>query len=211
MRFYILTFVIILMHFSSEAQYRLNEDEIKHHQINLNGSASTWGFLIKRDGNLNIKSDSLGYTGKALPAIQLAYDYYFNENVSLGLIGSSQSMSMKINYLTFKNSENIPVRFKNIAININRKYVGLRFNYHFINDKEQDLYAGLRFGAVFWSIKPSITNTDLDKKLNASFPGTIFPAMAIGYKYKIKERLGIGIELSLGIPQLFAYGIDYRF
>ena len=70
---------------------------------------------------------------------------------------------------------------------------------------------GARFGGVFWKISPSITDTDLDKKLNANFPGTMLPALALGYKYKIKERVGMGVELSLGIPQLFAYGVDFRF
>ena len=212
MRLTFFSFIVLIFFSSSKAQYRFDdEDEVKHHQVNLNGSASTWGFLFKIDGKLKLKSDSLGYTGTSTPAVQLAYDYNFTKNISLGIIGSTQRMGMKVNYLTFKNSEDIPVRYNNINITIKRRYIGLRFNYHFINNEQHDLYAGARFGAVLWKIEPSVTNSDLDKKLGAAFPGTMFPSLAFGYKYKIKERVGLGIELSLGIPQLFAYGIDYRF
>ena len=139
------------------------------------------------------------------------YNYYFNKNISLGIIGSIQNMSMKVDYLIFKNPNDITRKFNDISIDVKRRYIGLRFNYHFINDEKNDLYLGVRFGGVFWKISPSITDTDLDKKLNANFPGTMLPALALGYKYKIKERVGMGVELSLGIPQLFAYGVDFRF
>ncbi|MFM9944067.1 MAG: hypothetical protein ACKVQB_02420 [Bacteroidia bacterium] len=197
----------------SSAQYgdSYNDDEVKHHQINLNGSASTWGFLFKIDGKLKWGTDSLSYKGRSSPAIQLAYDYNFNKNMSLGVIGSMQSLGMSVNYLIFKNADDITRRFNNMDISIKRYYIGLRFNYHFINDEKHDLYAGARFGSVFWSLTPSVTDSDLDDRLSAGFPGTMFPSLAFGYKYKIKERVGMGVELSLGIPQLFAYGIDYRF
>ena len=206
--------IVILANTAAMAQYNFDdEDEVKHHQINLNGSASTWGLLFKVDGRLNWKTDSLGigYKGRSTPAIQLGYDYYFNKNLSLGIIGSNQSMGMKVDYLFFKNSNDILRQFNDIDISIKRRYIGLRFNYHFINNEKNDLYLGARFGGVFWKISPSITDTDLDKKLNANFPGTMLPALALGYKYKIKERVGMGVELSLGIPQLFAYGVDFRF
>lgn len=187
------------------------DEDVKHHQISLNGAASTWGFLFKINGKLKIDSDSLGYKGHSTPAVQLGYDYFFNENTSLGVIGSTQSMSMKVDYFVFKNADDVTRRFNTIDISVKRRYIGLRFNYHFVNTEMHDLYAGARLGAVFWKIAPSVTDTDLDSKLNASFPGTFFPALAFGYRYKIKERVGIGVELSLGIPQLFSYGIDYRF
>ncbi len=197
---------------AANAQFNLDKDEeVKHHQININGSASTWGLIFKLDGKLKWNTDSLGYKGYSTPAIQLGYDYYFNKNISLGIIGSTQCMSMKVDYLIFKNSNDITRRFNTIDINIKRRYVGLRFNYHFINDSKNDLYLGARFGGVFWKISPSVTDTDLDQKLNAKFPGTVLPSLAFGYKYKIRDRIGMGVELSLGIPQLFAYGIDYRF
>lgn len=187
------------------------DEDIKHHQISLNGSASTWGVLFKINGKLKFDSDSLGYKGHSTPAIQLGYDYFFNENISLGIIGSTQSLNMKVDYFVFQNADDITRRFNSIDINVKRRYIGLRFNYHFINTEMHDLYGGVRFGSVFWKISPSITDTDLDSKLNASFPGTMFPSLAFGYRYKIKERVGIGAELSLGIPQLFSYGVDYRF
>jgi hypothetical protein len=195
-------------------QYNFDkEDEVKHHQISFNGSTSTWGLLFKVDGNLNWKTDSagIGYHGRSTPAIQLGYDYFFNKDMSLGIIGSSQNMGMKVDYLFFKNPNDILRGFNDIDIKIKRRYIGLKFNYHFINDAKNDLYLGARFGAVFWKISPSVTDTDLDNKLSASFPGSILPSLAVGYKYKIKERVGMGFELSLGIPQLFSYGIDYRF
>lgn len=204
--------IVILANNAAMAQYNFDDEyEVKHHQINLNGSASTWGLLFKIDGKLKWDTDSLGYKGHSTPAIQLGYDYYFNKNISLGIIGSIQNMSMKVDYLIFKNPNDITRKFNDISIDVKRRYIGLRFNYHFINDEKNDLYLGARFGGVFWKISPSITDTDLDKKLNANFPGTMLPALALGYKYKIKERVGMGVELSLGIPQLFAYGVDFRF
>jgi len=204
--------LLLVFFLSGNAQYNFKkEDELKHHQISFNGSTSIWGLLFKLNGNINLKTDTFNYRGYSNPAIQLGYEYYFNKDMSLGIIGSTQNMGMKVDYMVFKNPNEITRRFNDMNINIRRRYIGLKFNYHFINNTKNDLYLGVRFGGVFWKISPSITDTDLDNKLNANFPGTVFPALAVGYKYKIKERLGIGVELSLGIPQLFSYGVDYRF
>ncbi len=199
---------------AANAQYNNSSDkdeEQKHHQISLNGATSIAGLLFKIDGKLKIKSDTMRYDGRSFPAIQLGYDYFFNKNMSLGIIGSTQSMGMKVSYLVFKNPNDVTRRFNDIDIKVKRRYIGLRFNYHFINNTLNDLYIGARFGGVFWKLSPAITDTDLDNKLNANFPGTVLPSLALGYKHKIKERVGIGLELSLGTPQLFSYGVDYRF
>lgn len=209
----ILTCCALFIFLSSKAQYRFEKERqnsVKH-QISLNGSTSTWGLIFKQDGKLKWKTDSLSYQGRSTPAIQLAYDYFFNEKASLGIIGSTQNLGMKVDYLIFENPNQITKRFNDFDIRVKRRYLGLRFHYHLVNDENNDLYVGARFGAVFWKISPSISDTDLDSKLGASFPGAVFPSLALGYKYKFNSKLGLGAELSLGIPQLFAYGIDYRF
>lgn len=204
--------IFVLCSFSSNAQYDdYKDNSLKRHQIYLNGSASTWGFIFKASGNLKIKSDTFEFKGYSTPAIQGGYSFWFSEKFSLGLMLSTQKMGLETKYLVFKNPDFITKRFNDIDISVKRRYVGLIANYHFLKNKNHDLYAGIRFGAVFWKISPSVTDTDLDNKLNASFPGSVFPAAAFGYKYKIKEKIGVGIELSLGIPQIFSYGIDYRF
>ena len=221
--------LLVLVACNVNAQYGNNrdEDEIKHHQISLNGSTSLPGLIFKKDGKLKRDDDSLGYVGRSTPAVQLGYDYFFKNGASLGIIGSTQSMGMEIDYFVFKDHNNKTHRFNNFDIKVKRRYIGIKYNYHLINDLKNDLYIGARFGAVFWKISPSIKDPDLDNKLfsllvksnntlsiiptSASFPGFMFPALACGYKYKIRENFGVGIELSIGIPQLFSYGIDYRF
>ncbi len=186
-------------------------EEFKVHQVSVNGALSTAGLAFKIDGKLNWKTDSFSYKGSSNPAIQIGYDYYFNKNISIGILGSSQTMNMQVNYLIFKNANELTRRYNDIDIKVNRKYVGLRFNYHIVNNAKSDLYTSIRFGSVFWKISPSLTDSDLDEKLETSFPGTLLPAFGIGYKYKIKERVGLGFELSVGTPHVFAYGIDARF
>ena len=221
--------VLLLVANNLKAQYgnNRNNEEIKHHQISLNGSTSAAGLLFKIDGKFKRGGDSLSYKGRSTPAIQLGYDYFFKRRISFGLMGSTQSMGMEVDYLIFKNENGMLHRFNNFDIKVKRRYIGLKFNYHVINNLKNDLYLGARFGAVFWKITPSIKDADLDNKLfdliikrnkslsiipiSVSFPGLMFPALAMGYKYKIREKVGVGVELSLGIPQLFSYGIDYRF
>ena len=200
------------MSFVAKAQYDSDKNnDLKKHQIYLNGSTSTWGIAFKASGNIKLKSDTFEFKGRSLPAIQAGYSYRINEKISAGIMLSAQKMGLETKYLVFKNPDQITKRFNDIDISVKRRYVGIFANYHFLKNKNHDLYGGLRFGAVFWKISPSVTDTDLDNRLNASFPGSVFPAVAVGYKYLIKEKIGLGLELSLGIPQIFSYGIDYRF
>jgi len=179
--------------------------------ISLNGSTSGIGLLFKDNGNLKLGTDSLKYRGSSYPAIQIAWDHFFKKKLSLGIIASTQSMNMEIDYMVFKNPNNNTSRFNNIEIALKRRYIGLRLNYHFINNTHTDLYMSMRGGAVKWKLKPNITSTDLDKKLETKFTGSILPSFGLGYKYKFNEKFGLGFELSVGTPQLFSYGIDYRF
>lgn len=196
----------------ANAQYNNDDDRIyKKHQVCLNASASTWGILFKASGNIKLKSDTLDFKGHSTPAIQAAYSYRINDKFSIGVLLSTQKMGMDVKYMVFKNPDFITKRFNDIDVTVKRRYAGIFANYHFLKNKNHDLYGGIRFGGVFWKISPSVTDTDLDSKLNASFPGSLLPAAAFGYKYLLKERAGIGFELSLGIPQIFSYGIDYRF
>ncbi len=210
---YLILLLLTVFFINAKAQSNTSKKAIdyKVHQISANAALSTAGLAFKIDGKLNWKTDSFSYKGSSKPAIQLGYDYYFNKNISIGILGSSQTMNMKVNYLIFKNVNELTKRYNDIDIKVDRRYIGLRCNFHFINNTKSDLYTALRFGSVFWKISPSITDSDLDEKLETSFPGTLLPALALGYKYKIKETVGVGIELSVGTPHVFAYGIDARF
>lgn len=181
------------------------------HQVSFNGASSSWGLLFKANGKINFGTDSFRYEGYSRPALQFAYDLFVKKKVSIGFLFSGQQMGMRVNYLVFEDENRMTQRFTGIDIKVRRRYYGFKIGYHFVNNANHDFYGTLRYGGVFWRIAPSISNTSLDNKLNSEFTGTFFPAIGMGYRYKIKERIGIGIEASLGIPQIFSYGIDYRF
>ncbi|MCC6721980.1 MAG: hypothetical protein IT243_07235 [Bacteroidia bacterium] len=206
-----ITILLIFVSFIANAQYNNDDNSLKRNHVYLNGSASTWGFIFKASGNIKLKSDTFEFKGRSTPAIQVGYSFWFSEKFSLGLMLSTQKLGIETKYLVFKNADFITKRFNDFDVVIKRRYVGLIANYHFLKDKNHDIYGGLRFGGVFWKISPTITDTDLDDKLNASFPGSLLPAASLGYKYRIKEKVGLGFELSFGPPQIFSYGIDYRF
>ncbi|NUM32463.1 MAG: hypothetical protein HUU47_09110 [Bacteroidetes bacterium] len=210
--FYIAIF-IAFSSINSYSQYRFNDEKIyKKHQIYLNGSLSTWGIILKKSNvNFKLKSDTCQFKGHSLPAIQIGYSYKFSDKFSAGILLSTQKLGLDISYMVFKNADFITRRFNDISISAKRRYAGIFANYHFLKHENHDLYGGIRFGAVFWKISPSVTDTDLDSKLNASFPGSMFPAVDLGYRYLINKNFGLGFELSLGIPQILSYGIDYRF
>lgn len=207
----ILTFLVFALLTNANAQYDIKDETETQHQISLNGSTSTWGLLFKANGNLKIKTDTFTYSGYSTPAIQLAYDFFIKEKVSVGVLFSTQRMGMKVDHMVFENDDQVMRRFNDFDVKVRRRYYGFKFNYHFVNNANHDFYLGARYGGVFWKVTPSVTDTDLDKRLNSKFTGTFFPALAMGYRYKIKEKVGIGMEVSLGIPQIFSYGIDYRF
>lgn len=181
------------------------------HQVSLNGSASTWGILFRSGGSLNIKSDTFTYKGYAFPAIQLGYDFYIKNKISVGILLSTQKMGMHVDQMIFENDNGQLRRFNGFDVTVKRRYYGFKIHYHFIRNPNHDFYAGVRYGGVFWNVVPEITDTDLDKKLNTRFTGTFFPAVGIGYRYIIRERIGVGLETGIGIPQIFSYGLDYRF
>jgi len=207
----ILAFFFFALLSNVSGQYDIEAETETQHQISLNGSTSSWGLLFKASGNLKIKSDTFNYTGYSTPAIQLGYDFFIKEKVSVGVLFSTQSMGMKVDHMVFENENQVVRRFNDFDVKVRRRYYGFKFNYHFVNNTNHDFYMGARYGGVFWKVSPSVTDTDLDSRLNSKFTGTFFPALAMGYRYKIKGRVGIGMEVSLGIPQIFSYGIDYRF
>lgn len=195
----------------AQYDFKQEDEEFFHHQVNVNGATTTWGLLFRNEGDLKWKTDSLHFNGHSTPALQFAYDYYFIKNLSLGVLLSTQNMKMDIGYLVFKNANEQTRRFNDFSVDVRRRYMGLRLFYHFINNANSDFYMGIRYGGVYWKMNPSITDSDLDKKFETSFTGTLAPSIGIGYKFKIKERWGIGLETGIGTPQIFSYGVDFRF
>ena len=193
-----------------------------------NTLSATSGFngwqVIKAGGNLLNVSDSAFITPARIRVTGTwgaTYDRAITKWFSIGLAGSYNKFSLstddfKGNVDTFYYSGQINASFRRINL-------GIRPNFHYLNNDRVDFYSGFRFGLNFY-------NTQAGLETDSNVPGDIFlekllkftkyvgngsrptfQFIPVGFRGYITERLGVGFELAVGPTYFAAAQLNYRF
>jgi hypothetical protein len=148
------------------------------------------------------------------PVIIGAYDYGISDRFSIGVGYTYQGITMKYDSY-FKPSINggpdttITGDFKD---RLSRQNFGIRPLFHFGDNDDFDIYAGLRLSFVRWSYNTN--RPDLDVSGATSLLSGASPVKVqglFGMRYFFTENIGFNTELAIG-PSYFAMvGINARF
>jgi hypothetical protein len=143
------------------------------------------------------------------PVLIGAYDYGISDRFSVGIAYSYQSLTLKYENYTDLNGNLVVGSFTD---RLTRQNFGLRPLFHFGDNDDLDIYAGLRLSLMRWSY--SSDRPDISDNFATNILGGISPVKVqglFGMRYFFTENIGFNTELAIG-PSYFAMvGINARF
>lgn len=145
------------------------------------------------------------------PVLLGAYDYGLSDRFSIGVGYTYQSLTLKYDGYYFNGSQDSLIT-GNFTDRLIRQNFGIRPMFHFGDNDDLDIYAGLRISMVRWSYTTS--RNDLGSNWATELLGGASPVKAqalFGMRYFFTENIGFNTELAIG-PSYFAMvGINARF
>jgi hypothetical protein len=145
------------------------------------------------------------------PVLLGAYDYGLSDRFSIGVGYTYQSLTIKYDGYYFNGSQDSLVT-GNFTDRLTRQNFGIRPMFHFGDNDDLDIYAGLRISMVRWNYSSS--RPDLGAGWASDLLGGASPVKAqalFGMRYFFTENIGFNTELAIG-PSYFAMvGINARF
>ncbi len=194
-------FILVMAH-SASAQ-----DAGHTSSVGVNLGLSAVGSLF------NIASYSTGtlidtYT---VPAFQVTYDYGIKKWLSLGGGASYQIMGIRYKNYEYTDS-NGETQTQNFKTSVNRLNISVRALLHYGNSNQFDMYSGLRVGVTNWDINTNASIPNFDKTRDFKFNGTKPSTQLIlfGFRGYFTDNLGANLELAVGAPHFFSFGLNYR-
>ncbi|MCU0434966.1 MAG: hypothetical protein MUC87_16030 [Bacteroidia bacterium] len=156
------------------------------------------------DAGTNIRSTKT-------PVLLGAYDYGLSDRFSIGVGYTYQSLTLKYDgYYVDGNPDSL--RTGSFTDRLARQNFGIRPMFHFGDNDDLDIYAGLRVSVVRWSYRTD--RPDLGSDWVGNILGGASPVKAqalFGMRYFFTENIGFNTELAIG-PSYFAMvGINARF
>ncbi|MFN8714744.1 MAG: hypothetical protein ACK5Z2_17990 [Bacteroidota bacterium] len=143
------------------------------------------------------------------PVLIGAYDYGISDRFSVGIAYSYQSLTLKYENYTDLNGNLVVGSFTD---RLTRQNFGLRPLFHFGDNDDLDIYAGLRLSLMRWSY--SSDRPDISDNFATNILGGISPVKVqglFGMRYFFTENIGFNTELAIGPSYLAMVGINARF
>ncbi|MCA6362194.1 MAG: outer membrane beta-barrel protein [Bacteroidetes bacterium] len=146
------------------------------------------------------------------PVLIGAYDYGLSDRFSIGVGYTYQSLTLKYDSYYFNGMTDSLVT-GNFTDRVVRQNFGIRPLFHFGDNDDLDIYAGVRLSAVRWSYTTDRTDIGTDRWVSDVLGG--FSPVKVqglfGMRYFFTENIGFNTELAIG-PSYFAMvGINARF
>lgn len=141
----------------------------------------------------------------SIPALTLSYDYTLAKHFSIGVAGSYQSWSIKIDpYYSHGNS------YSGGSLSVSRTNLAVRPLFHFGRNPDLDLYCGIRLGYTIWGGKTTSTDPSV-KSVDTNLGNNFAPAAIFGIRYFFTPNIGFNSEASIGAPYALAVGVNFKF
>lgn len=149
------------------------------------------------------------FKNTSIPVIVGRFDYGVGDGFSLGLSVAYQSLGFKWDddYMTSSST----IETGEYKINFSCLSIGVRPLFHFGNNDDMDIYAGLRVGYTSWSTKASSPDDELMEYTWGTVSLGSFgvtPLFGIGYYFS--DNFGIHMEVGFG-TYIAEGGISLKF
>lgn len=148
------------------------------------------------------------------PVIIGAYDYGVSDRFSVGVGYTYQGITMRYDsyYKPNINGSGDTIVTGDFRDRLSRQNFGIRPLFHFGDNDDLDIYAGLRLSFVRWSYntnRPDFDASGATRLLSGASP--VKAQALFGMRYFFTENLGFNTELAIG-PSYFAMvGLNARF
>lgn len=143
------------------------------------------------------------------PVLIGAYDYGISDRFSVGVAYSYQGLTLKYDNYIDMNGNTVIGSFTD---RLTRQNFGIRPLFHFGDNDDLDIYAGLRLSFMRWSY--TTDRPDLTSSFATEILGGVSPVKVqglFGMRYFFTENIGFNTELAIG-PSYFAMiGVNARF
>jgi hypothetical protein len=143
------------------------------------------------------------------PVLIGAYDYGVSDRFSVGVAYSYQGLTLKYDNYIDANGNTV---LGNFTDRLTRQNFGLRPLFHFGDNDDFDIYAGLRLSFMRWSYttdRPDLASNFATEILGGASPVKV--QGLFGMRYFFTENIGFNTELAIG-PSYFAMiGVNARF
>ena len=207
---FLLSFIIFLTFYSNEAVAQRKNRVYKDDDGSIVLGLSSGFSIVGKDYTRKLHYDSLDYLSKSGPILQFSVEEFYKANTSVRIQLSWQSFNVKINHWEYIDNGNI-YSLNNETAHMNRFYAGGCGTRHLVNNKYIDFYSGFRVGVVWWKTNIQWKAIDFNNQLKKEFY-TIKGRPAIGgftgIRLKFSQNAGINLELNLGAPHYFSFGIN---
>ncbi len=145
------------------------------------------------------------------PALHMAYDYFYTNNVSLGLAVTYQSIS--VTYRNYTYEENGQTITNDYGTQLKRFNASLRGLFWYNPGSRVKLYSGLRLGFSNWSADTTVPDPtyDPDRFINISLGANFAPQLLLlGTDIALTQHIYLSAELAIGAPYFASGGLTYR-
>ncbi len=145
------------------------------------------------------------------PALHMAYDYFYTNNVSLGLAVTYQSIS--VTYRNYTYEENGQTITNDYGTQLKRFNASLRGLFWYNPGSRVKLYSGLRLGFSNWSADTTVPDPtyDPDRFINISLGANFAPQLLLlGTDIALTQHIHLSAELAIGAPYFASGGLTYR-
>ena len=183
--------------------------------VSLNIGYSLTGGIIKSAGktgsalNDSIEAESMSIS--TIPAISVAFDYGIGEVFSIGVMYSIQSFSGDIKNYSYTDINSV-TKTESVNFSLLRNNISILPRFHYkIENKNIDLYSGLRLGYIFWGANIDATDPNFDKLDKFAGGRPNFGIVPIGARFYFNENFGGNFEVAIGAPYIASVGAQYRF
>lgn len=177
----------------------------KRSTISLGTGHSFLGMVVE---NADISDDNL--ETKSSPALQVGWDVSLKKWFSIGFGVSHQKM-----YAKYTNTANTGEQYKipNFTTDFTRMNYSSRIFFHYANENRFDLYSGVRLGYTNFNIDLDVPDFYFlpDKWMKHTVGKVTGQLVLFGMRGYFTDHLGVGGEIALGAPHVFAFSVNGRF
>jgi len=178
-------------------------------KLNLNAGSSLFGITVNTIGVTNVGDLNSCF---ASPVGHFAFEYFIDDNFSIGLDASYQYFNFEFNYYQQDIADAI----------LHRANISIRAMYRYINTQKFNCYSGLKFGRTGYLInaRSDALQNALDqlpiyipfnpevKTFASFFSGQL---TLFGVDYKITNNFGLNAEICLGPTYTCLAGLSFHF
>jgi hypothetical protein len=154
------------------------------------------------------------------PAFVLNGDVGLSDRISLGACFSWQTLGFNFSDVPYPNNNytyygNTPSPQQSWTDTYQRFNVSARGLYHFVRQKDWDLYLGVRIGYTWWDRNSNNTDPLYDYSKADEYKSILPMPVAIqslfGMRYFFSDYFGINGEVGVGAPYALMLGVNVKF